>query len=69
MDEPNTKDSAKLVKAYNDDREAFEALYDAGCFPPLSKDIMARLRRGIGSFDEVVYYHQTKQGRADLAEQ
>ncbi len=69
MSEPNAKESAKLVKAYHDNPKEFETLYDDGCFPPLSKDIMARLRRGIGSFEEEVYYHQTQMGRADLAEQ
>lgn len=69
MNEPDEIESAKLVKAYNANPKSFEALYGDGCFPPLSKEIMERLKRGIGSFEEEVYYHQTKEGRADLAKQ
>lgn len=67
--EPNESESIKLIEAYNSNRERFEALYEDGCFPPLCKKMMHRLRRGIGSLEEEAYYHQTKEGRALLEEQ
>lgn len=69
MSIPTEQNSNNFVQAYYTNPKAFEALYDDGIFPPLSLNIMQRLRRGIGSFDEIVYYQQTQWGRDDLKEE